>query len=73
MGMPVISVFIGAGSNAHVLGDTAKQARHYAATIFLAEKHGLDLPANIHRDLDIDSPGDGAQDSSYLYSVESDR
>jgi hypothetical protein len=28
MGMPVVSVFIGAGTNAHVLGDVAKQARH---------------------------------------------
>jgi len=63
MGMPVISVFIGAGTNAHVLGDTAKQARHYAATILLAEKYGLELPGNIYRDLDIDSPGDEAEDS----------
>lgn len=62
MGMPVISVFIGAGTNAHILGDTAKQARHYAATMFLAEKHGLELPANIHRDLDTDS-SDEADDS----------
>lgn len=61
MGMPVISVFIGAGTNAHVLGDTAKQARYYAATIFLAEKYGLELPANIRRDLDVDSLGDDAE------------
>lgn len=52
MGMPVISVLIGAGTNAHILGDTAKQARHYAATMFLAEKHGLELPANLHQDFD---------------------
>ena len=55
MGMPVISVFIGAGTNAHILGDTSKQARHYAATMFLAEKYGLELPANIRRDLDTES------------------
>lgn len=61
MGMPFISVFIGAGTNAHVLGDTAKQARYYAATIFLAEKYGLELPANIRRDLDVDSLGDDAE------------
>lgn len=62
MGMPVISVFIGAGTNAHILGDTTKQACHYAATMFLAEKHGLELPTNIRRDLDNDSP-DEADDS----------
>lgn len=62
MGMPLISVFVGAGTNSHILGDTAKQARHYAATMFLAEKHGLELPANIQRDLDTDSP-DEANDS----------
>lgn len=62
MGMPVISVFIGAGTNAHILGDTSKQARHYAATMFLAEKYGLELPANIHRDLDTES-ADEADDS----------
>lgn len=58
MGMPVISVLVGAGTNSHILADTAKQARYYAATMFLAEKHGLQIPANIHRDLDSDSPAD---------------
>jgi len=59
MGMPVISVVIGAGTNSHILGDTTKQACHYAATIFLAEKHGLELPPNIRRDLDTGSPDEG--------------
>ncbi len=58
MGMPVISVLIGAGTNSHILADTSKQARYYAATMFLAEKYGLQLPANIHRDLDMVSPAD---------------
>ena len=54
MGMPVIAVFAGAATNAHVLGDTVKQARHYGATVLLAEKHGLELPVNLRRDLDSD-------------------
>ena len=56
MGMPVIGVVAGAATNSFVLGDTVKQARHYAATVFLAEKHGLELPANLRRDLDTDDP-----------------
>ncbi|WP_409484303.1 EcsC family protein [Arsenicicoccus dermatophilus] len=44
MGMPVISVVTGAGTNAYVLGDVAQQARRYATTILLAEKYGLHLP-----------------------------
>lgn len=54
MGMPVIAVFAGAATNAHVLGDTVKQARHYGATVLLAEKYGLELPVNLRRDLDSD-------------------
>jgi hypothetical protein len=56
MGMPVVAVFAGAATNAHVLGDTVKQPRHYGATVLLAEKHGLELPANLRRDLDSDEP-----------------
>lgn len=52
MGMPVVAVFAGAATNAHVLGDTVKQARHYGATVLLAEKHGLEVPVNLRRDLD---------------------
>lgn len=52
MGMPVISVIAGAGTNSHVLADTARQARHYGATIMLAEKHGLEMPENLRRSLD---------------------
>jgi hypothetical protein len=59
MGMPVVAVFAGAGTNAHVLGDIAKQARHYAATMLLAEKYGLALPPNLRQDLDSDEPADG--------------
>ena len=59
MGMPVISVLAGAATNSHVLGDTARQARHYAATVLLAEKHGLELPPNLRRSLDPDEDPDG--------------
>ena len=62
MGMPFISVVVGAGTNAYVLGDVAKQARSYAATSFLSEKYGLELPANLLRDVDIDSHKDPDDD-----------
>ena len=51
----MVAVFAGAGTNAHVLGDVAKQARHYAATLFLAEKYGLELPPNLRHDAGIDT------------------
>lgn len=54
MGMPLVAIFAGAGTNAHVLGDIAKQARHYGATMLLAEKYGLELPPNLRRDVDSD-------------------
>lgn len=54
MGMPVISVLAGAATNSHVLGDAARQARHYGATVLLAEKHGLELPPNLRRSLESD-------------------
>ena len=54
MGMPVVSIFIGAGTNSYVLGDTAKHAQNYAATMRLARKHNLTRPANLTRDVDID-------------------
>jgi len=60
MGMPVVAVFAGAGTNAHVLGDIAKQARHYGATMLLAEKYGLALPPNLRQDLDADEATDAA-------------
>lgn len=54
MGMPVIAVFAGAATNSHVLGDTVTQARHYGATVLLADKYGLELPVNLRQDLDSD-------------------
>lgn len=58
MGMPVVSVVAGAATNSHVLGDTARQARHYGATVMLAEKHGFELPPNLRHSLeDEEEPG----------------
>lgn len=62
MGMPVISVLAGAATNSHVLGDTARQARHYGATMLLAEKHGLVMPSNLHRSLEADEDGQGNEE-----------
>jgi hypothetical protein len=56
MGMPVISIFAGAATNAHVLGDTVKQARLYGATLFLAEKHNLELPSTLRQRLATETP-----------------
>lgn len=42
--MPVIAVVTSAGLNQHMLADVAKQARLYAATMFLVEKYGLPVP-----------------------------
>jgi len=56
MGMPVVAVFAGAATNAHVLGDTVKQARLYGVTLLLAEKHNLELPPNLRHNLAPETP-----------------
>jgi hypothetical protein len=56
MGMPVVAVFAGAATNAHVLGDTVKQARLYGTTLLLAEKHNLELPPNLRHELAAQTP-----------------
>lgn len=56
MGMPFIAVVAGAGNNAYVLGDIAKQARQYGATMLLAEKYQLELPPSLRQHLDGDEP-----------------
>lgn len=61
MGMPVIGVLAGAATNSFVLGDTVTQARHYSATVLLAEKHGLPLPSNLHHDLEEAESSAGAE------------
>jgi hypothetical protein len=50
--MPVVAVLAGAGTNAYVLGDVAKQATLFAQTSFLSEKYDLPMPQNLKQ-----SPG----------------
>jgi len=50
MGLPFVSVVAGAGTNQYVLGDTANQARQYAATLHLASKYGLAMPSTLTGD-----------------------
>lgn len=45
MGMPVISVAVGAGTNAVILGNAAKRSCDYFALRRLSERHGLPMPA----------------------------
>ena len=52
--IPGLAVVAGAGSNAFMLGDLARQASFYGQTRFLAEKHGLVLPANLATEDDED-------------------
>ncbi|MET9315365.1 hypothetical protein ABZX12_26420 [Kribbella sp. NPDC003505] len=47
--MPVIAMLAGAGTNAYVLGDVAKQANLFAQTAFLSEKDDLPMPLNLTR------------------------
>jgi hypothetical protein len=51
-GVPVVAVVAGAGTNAYVLGDVVHQARLYAQTLYVAEKYGLPLPANLRQEVD---------------------
>ncbi|MEU4389428.1 EcsC family protein [Kribbella sp. NPDC023855] len=45
--IPVISVVAGAGTNAYVLGDVAKQATLFAQTTFLSTKYALPMPPSL--------------------------
>lgn len=53
MGMPVVSIVAGAGTNSYVLGDVVAQSEAYAATKFLAHKYGLPLPSNLQEADDV--------------------
>lgn len=48
--LPAISVIIGAGTNSHVLADTANQSTRYAQTVLLSEKYGLPLPERLRNE-----------------------
>jgi hypothetical protein len=45
--IPLISVLAGAGTNAYVLGDVAKQATLFAQTSFLSDKYDLPMPPSL--------------------------
>lgn len=71
MGMPVVAVFAGAATNAHLLGDIAHQARNYSSTVMLAEKYGLQLPARLASGFDagqeaMDEPRGGSPDDTVI-------
>ncbi|MGL5826278.1 MAG: EcsC family protein [Nocardioides sp.] len=61
--LPAIAIVTSAGLNQHMLADVAKQARIYAATVFLAEKYDLPLPSQLKPSLEdiplhLDAEGD---------------
>jgi hypothetical protein len=56
---------IGAGTNAWILGQAAKDAQRFSATRYLCDKYGLDYPKALRRfgfddQPDEDDAGDGA-------------
>jgi hypothetical protein len=61
-GLPFVAAIVSTSTNAVVMGDVAKQARLYAQTLFLAEKHGLQLPANLAKFADPDHEPDGGDE-----------
>lgn len=61
MGLPVVSVVLGAGTNQQVLGEISKGAQRYAATRFLAHKYSLDLPGILGTTFRDDTTGEDAR------------
>jgi hypothetical protein len=45
--LPVISVVMGAGTNAHLLGTVAKHGVRHSQTVLLSQRYGLPLPSNL--------------------------
>lgn len=50
--VPFVGVLIGAGLNAAILGNVAKDAKRYCQTRFLCDKYGLPLPTALATDPD---------------------
>lgn len=48
--MPTLGVIVGAGTNAHVLGDVATKSVRFAQTVRLSKRQGLPLPARLEED-----------------------
>ncbi len=59
--LPVVSIVVGAGTNAHILGSVADHAQKYCQTRFLAEKYGLPLPVALTHE-EADEYADGGHD-----------
>lgn len=47
--LPFVGIVVGAGTNAAVLGNVAKDAQRFCQTRFLSEKYGLPMPAPLAR------------------------
>lgn len=47
--LPVISVVVGSGTNAYMLGHVAHSATHYAQTLYLAQKYYWPLPSRFQQ------------------------
>lgn len=62
--VPFVSVVIGMGANAWVIGQTAQDARRFCATRFLCDKYALELPAALKNYGDEDADASGEEDSS---------
>lgn len=50
--LPVVSVVMGAGTNAHVLGTVAKHSICHSQTVLLSRRYALPLPANLRHEHD---------------------
>ncbi len=57
--LPAVSVVMGAGANAHLLGAVAEHSVRHSQTVLLSRRYDLPLPSNLrpeHDDEDGESP-----------------
>lgn len=52
--LPVLSVVVGAGTNAHLLGAVARHGICHSQTVLLSQRYDLPLPPNLRQDKDGD-------------------
>lgn len=71
MGMPVISVLIGAGTNQQILASTALRGRNYVATRLLCEKYDLPMPEQLTH-LEEQTPEDDSAPEDPVWVQETD-
>ena len=50
--LPVVSVVMGAGTNAHLLGVVAKHSVCHSQTVLLSQRYDLPLPPNLRHEHD---------------------